>query len=314
LSGIDHLQTSLRLYKQLSDSYFEALILDDIGFAYLLIGEVDKRLEYSGQSLQIHRKIGNNFGYGDCLNGYALNMLARNMFDESFELMRQARDLAYQTNNTYLLSMVTPTIGRIYMWKRNFEKAFETFQFGYRLSLATKNERWRLTGQFGMASVLCMMDGDMDQVRQYLQDIPPAGSLIYNDSVVAVQLRDATAYYAAKTGDYSTLYVQLKALTMTFKSIGPLFYFLIFTPLYAYWLGKQKNPEKAVEWLSSSDHYQSTTGFPLFLNTWSVIVDFRESLRAEMGDEKFDTLWEAGKSLDGQTVLEQINEEFASDL
>jgi tetratricopeptide (TPR) repeat protein len=178
LSGIDHLQTSLRLYKQLSDSYFEALILDDIGFAYLLIGEVDKRLEYSGQSLQIHRKIGNNFGYGDCLNGYALNMLARNMFDESFELMQQARELAYQTNNTYLLSMVTPTIGRIYMWKRNFEKAFETFQFGYRLSLVTKNERWRLTGQFGMASVLCMMDGDMDQVRQYLQDIPPAGSLI----------------------------------------------------------------------------------------------------------------------------------------
>jgi hypothetical protein len=83
--------------------------------------------------------------------------------------------------------------------------------------------------------------------------------------------------------------------------------------LIAYWFGRNRDPEKAIRWLSFSHHYQSKTSVSLYLNSWSVIVDFRESLRKELGDEKFTVLWEAGKSLDVQMVFEQINEEFAGD-
>jgi serine/threonine protein kinase/tetratricopeptide (TPR) repeat protein len=311
LKGLDHFETSLSLCQKLGDAYLEALVLDDIGYAYYRGGDTEKRLEYAGKSLELHKKIGDIIGYSDCVIGYGTILFMRDM-SEALKLYEQAREFAYQIGNTYLLNTITSAIGTAYMFIGDFEKAYEAFQTSYRLSLATKNEFLRLCGQLGMVAPLCLMDGDMALAAQYMQDIPEDGALIYNNSFITFYLINSKTLYATRMGDDESLYAGLQNFVDFGKSFGPVITFILYIPLFAYWMGRNRSPEKALQWLSFSHHYQSNISVSLYLNSWSVVVKFRESLRKTLGDEKFEVLWEAGKSLGAQTVFEQINEEFAS--
>ena len=183
LQGIEYFEVSMNLYRQLGDSYFEALILDDIGYAYHRIGEFQKRIDYSGQSLELRKAIGDMLGYGDCLNGYVTSLFPSGL-EKPLELLKQARELAFETKNSYLLTTVTPLVGLIFTMTGQFEEALEAYQTVRRLSLVSKNERWRYTGIFGIVYVLSLMNKDMDIATQYLEEVPPESSLIYNETFV----------------------------------------------------------------------------------------------------------------------------------
>ena len=310
LTGINYLESSLKNYRQLEDVHLDAMLLDDIGYAYVVLGDFYKAITYIGRSLQLRKEVGDVIGYGECLNGYIAQLISTENIDKALPLLEEAREFAEQSNNAYLLNMVLSPMGVVYRLMGSFDKSFEIYETAYRLSFATKNERWRLTGLFGMVNALLLMDRDLDKVNQYVQDIPTDGALIYNDATVSFTRFSAISHYAAKTGDDDALYEQLMVQLNYIKYMGPYPPFIAFIPLYAYWEGRNKSVEKAVQWLAFSYEYQNSTSLPLYHNTWSVIVDFRESLRAELGEDTFDANWETGKLLDKQTIFEQIVEEF----
>jgi len=67
--GIQHSQESLRLSRELKDQYLEALVLDDLGYSYHRRTDFDLHIQYSGQSIELRKQVGDFIGYGDCLNG-----------------------------------------------------------------------------------------------------------------------------------------------------------------------------------------------------------------------------------------------------
>jgi non-specific serine/threonine protein kinase len=311
LKSLDHFETSLSLCQKLGDAYLEALVLDDIGYAYYRGGDDEKRLEYAAKSLELRKKIGDIIGYSDCIVGYGTILFGRDML-EALELYEQAREFAYQIGNAYLLNTITSAIGTAYMFIGDFEKAYEAFHTSYRLSLATKNEFLRLCGQLGMVAPLCLMDGDMALAAQYMEDVPEDGALIYNNSFITFYRTNSKTLYAARMGDDASLHAGLQTIVDFGKSIGPVTTFILYIPLFAYWMGRNRSPEKALQWLSFAHHYQDKTSAALYLNSWWVIVKLRESLRADMGDEKYNALWESARLLDLQEIFREIQDVFGS--
>lgn len=83
----------------------------------------------------------------------------------------------------------------------------------------------------------------------------------------------------------------------------------MFLPLTAYILGKKGESKTAIEWLAFCAAFENPN-FLVYFNDWSVIATFIEATRAEMGDEKFNKLWESGKALEIRTIYEQVMEAF----
>jgi hypothetical protein len=115
----------------------------------------------------------------------------------------------------------------------------------------------------------------------------------------------------ARTRADVPLAVELQKGVGYWRAFGPLGTTLTYLPLYAYLLGRHQNqPELAIQWLGFCHHIQHSKKNQFYLQEWPIVTDFHEAARAELGDEKFDALWEAGKELDMPSVYEAVIERF----
>ena len=111
--------------------------------------------------------------------------------------------------------------------------------------------------------------------------------------------------------DDITLYNQLRFFISGWvRLIGLLIQAVVLIPLCSLWVGKNGNPERAVQWLAYCQNYEVANDIYVYTNHWSLIIDYQESLRVQLGDERFNALREEGKLLDEKTILNQLFEEF----
>ena len=75
--------------------------------------------------------------------------------------------------------MILPYIGLVYVFMGKYDRALEAYQTAYQLSLASHNERWRVSSVFGLVYIFSILNRDMDLASKYLQEVPPDSSLIF---------------------------------------------------------------------------------------------------------------------------------------
>jgi CHAT domain-containing protein/tetratricopeptide (TPR) repeat protein len=103
-------------------------VLNNLGDAYASLGEWEKAREYSEQSLELHRKLGEKTKEATALNNIAVAHLRLGKTDKTFEYLGQALAIAKEINHTGLETSFLTNQSFVYLLKGEAERARDVAQ------------------------------------------------------------------------------------------------------------------------------------------------------------------------------------------
>jgi tetratricopeptide (TPR) repeat protein len=126
--------------EQAGDPVLKANILSNVADTARDTGDYDKAFEYSRQSLELMRKIGDRFAESGTLLQYG--DLYRHVGDQerAVQLITQSLELAKATSRTEVEPLGLNALGMIYREKGDYEKSNLNFQAALEISRKLKND------------------------------------------------------------------------------------------------------------------------------------------------------------------------------
>ncbi len=303
--GIHYFEESLTAYRELGDRYYEAQLLDDIGWAYQRLRDEETRLKYSEQSLELRREVGDTVGLGRSLTGYVFRIWI-DQPKRALELIHDAHDLAVQEGNKFLIAD-TLILQGIYYYIRegDLAKAQQIYTQVLDLSLAINYEFGRRIAQLVLASIICISKNDSEHAWQLIKSALPNDGIMRADWAYFVNGTMAYLSYYASISDFETLTVRLISL-LKFTDFSLNIDFLDLLPYTAMMFYHFGDFDYATKLLARNTTDQNVRGFIVQLRKWSVVQDLKLKLQEKLGESAFNAAWEEGIQLDMADIRQYI--------
>ncbi|MDQ7026377.1 MAG: LuxR C-terminal-related transcriptional regulator [Anaerolineae bacterium] len=167
---------------------------------------------------------------------------------------------------------------------------------------------------FGMAllGVLSGVEGDYEQCKQLCE---ASRRILFQDrkmkepiSTVFTHLGLSIAACGAE--DYHAVQEHVLAALQVGETLQTPAFLTLCLPLAAVVRAHDVEVETAIEYMGLAFNHKASS--PAWLEQWSFLTGLRRDLKAEIGAEAFDIIWEHGKHLDLQAVCTEILREFGS--
>ncbi|CAG0993112.1 hypothetical protein METP3_02775 [Methanosarcinales archaeon] len=155
---IDELNERYKQYSELLEEYKNKNIVDDHKFAdwYLKLGlihyfrgEYEEALEKYKHSMEIGKKISNQFVIASALNNIAIILMYKGEYDEALEKYREAMVIKEKLGDQRAIAYTLAQIGLLYSYMSKKEKAIESTQKALEIfeKIGLKNEARKAKAQ-----------------------------------------------------------------------------------------------------------------------------------------------------------------------
>lgn len=126
--AIKYFTESLKLNRELNDTWGLAMSLNNLGMVYQNQGDFDVAIDYYSQSLKMRIEIKDTLGMSMSYNNLGLVYQNINMHEESLENYNKSLNLSELTNNKNGIAITTNNIGQVYYHLDQLEKAIEYYE------------------------------------------------------------------------------------------------------------------------------------------------------------------------------------------
>ncbi len=307
--GLKYLETSLRSYQELGDRYYEAQVLDNIGWCYTLLDDHESREEFSEQSAALRREVGDVFGLPGALAGLIFST-SQARADNAAQLLDEAYTAARQTNNRFTLALLSTTKSALLVQQGDLERALRSAQESVAMANEINHDFIRTFSLLTIAQIKCIRDGDYDRSIELIHTAMPTDEKLYSTSEFMTNGTMAYVFYYASTGNYEQLKFHLRPLWALTRRLGSLA--LLVIPPIAILIAASGHKERAAECLGFGFTHRLA---PVrMFEQWKALTEFRAALQQELGTEAYNAAWERGKALDLETVVvQELLNEFGGD-
>jgi DNA-binding CsgD family transcriptional regulator len=299
----DRLEQSLTLYTNLGDHFYMAKAADWLGFAVFEIGQQDRSIELSRQSLNWRRAIGDQFGAASALFNLVFAALWSGHYD-------QVRDYAQEMGEIY-----TAMGSRGWAARESVLLAWVAFQQGdFQVAQTLSEKVLAIVADTGMAGVggeqtaltiLAMLAALEEDYARSWRLCKRAGF-----EMGFPRPDEAFAIAACGLEDYSMArHYFLGALSWT-STVHVSSGMANLLSVAAILLAREGQPEQAVEMLGLAFHHPASA--KRWMEAWPLLSRLRASLEAQLGTELYTAACERGKASDLETVVMDLLREFGA--
>jgi CHAT domain-containing protein/predicted negative regulator of RcsB-dependent stress response len=149
--SVEKYHEALELYRRAGDRSKEAAVLNKIGWAYKVLGEMWKALETYNEALQISRAVGDRLGEAIVLSGIGGTYWRLGDMRKALEKYNEALQISRALGDRYREARVLSNIGLVYWALGEMRKALDEFNKALPLSRAAgdRESEANLLGNIG---------------------------------------------------------------------------------------------------------------------------------------------------------------------
>ena len=298
---IQNLEEARSIYHRMGDQFSEYHLLGEIGWFYLLTGNLQKRIEFTNQQYEMAKENEDRLITADAQGvlGQIDERAGRYIQAEAkylkvLPVFQEYRDWAHTIEYSARLGEVFFLKGDIRLARRWVERAEALLRQSSR-----RTHPWNLTHIESTLGMILIFDEQYSQVDQLTRD-----DMLGYFSFLPIR---KSVYSKIGQGDFNAARGYLwKALdsALGLQSIG---WQVQCLPAAALLAASEDQLERATELLALSFHHPATvTGW---LEKFPLVTRLRERLETELSEKVYEKAWDQGKSLDlAETVRELLNE------
>ena len=311
--GIGYLEECLNNYEALDDRFYVARVWDDIAYCYTRLVQEDKRAEYSKRSIELRREIGDVVGLGLAVAGYVGTIMFQDP-QEAKQLLDEAYETGQRTNNAYLMFTTRAMHGTYWLTIGDLEAARMAYLDTLAISQSINNDFGQVVGNLALSTISCLLDNDAEKAKEHIDKAHslPKDSQIYTDYAYMTHNLLSQFSYTMTIGDFEGFENTLQQIMKFYQLISATPNTLTTIAFATLLLKHRGQKERAVRWLGFALNHPWASGLLKILPKWQAMIDFENELRAGLGDEKYDSLIEEGKTLQLETVYAELIAEFGS--
>ena len=299
------IDANLAYWQALGEPFEIGLTLLESARHYSELGQQDKSTDMLLHSAEINRVIGNKIGLNPCLDALAVQAaFVTGNYDEGERLLREAIDLSNELENPGSLAGDSTLLAILRLFAGDFDEAQTLAETALAISTDLNYLGTQAASLYGLAMLACIK-GDYLSAQQLIEHRnrilkeTAIGRPAWVLAIVACGLAD---YQAARRHLHT--FLEWAFDRQVFARLMTAF------PIAAIIRGNKGDQQGAAELLGLSfTHPMSATGW---MAHWDLLTEFRADLENDLGADAYHTAWERGATLDLETVIAELLEEFTA--
>jgi tetratricopeptide (TPR) repeat protein len=272
-------------------------------YTFVNSGEEEASIEYTTRHLELARAIGDMEGQALAFLFLSSQASSRGNLEDTDNYMKQAIDAYYQIDNALSHAKITGMRSNVFFMQGKFSRAKENF-------LWAKDALSDL-GYFATHSYIYMFLGKIEGIQGDYQ----AGRKLLNHALTfpsggrhLFHIYEGMALCSIGLNDFISVQQYIsKALELDYTFIG-VRHMINFLPQLSFLYHHDNQNEKAVALLGLT--FSHPTGTTMWMEKWDLLTQLQADLKVELGEEAYHVAWERGKSLDLETVVQELVEKF----
>jgi tetratricopeptide (TPR) repeat protein len=309
--GLALLEQSLESYREVSEPFYAAEVLDELGWGYSLFGYLDKCNAAIQESLTLRRQIGDKIGAANVLRNIATtDWRTRGHQSKLLTYLAEARQLSYELHDRTSLAWTDLIMTTGFFTLGDLDQGSHYLDEGYTVAFDIQ-VRVLMALALIATGMKHMMQQDYTQALQRLEegmqyDNPenPDAALIAFTTITYTLANIALGNFEAAR-QYMRRIVNLRSTMFASFGISAASWFI---PTYIMLLDHDGAHVEAIQVLSMmlAYPYHNIT----WVNEWPPMVELQARIREALGDDAYETAWEAGKTKDINQFIVKFVEEL----
>ena len=294
------LEQSLTHFRSLSDTLYISRVLNLLGISFGFNRDVERANVILQESLDVARRGGHLSDEPLILNNLAEFNLLLGHYAQAETYFQEARSLGVAFRKSVLVAYTEVMLGLVYFLRGDFEMATRWVRRGKANSVGL-DVMVVHTIAAAISSIQAAMRGDYELA---LQRGEVAVQNPFNDRTAHILAHWAMALAYDGVDEDEMMWHYVRGLWEHAQAAGATAVYTWMLPITAHLLAKEGRWETAVQHLSLAHHHPlSPTDW---LENWPRPAQWREQWQQQLGEVRFQKAWQAGVSLDPQTLLLEI--------
>lgn len=297
-------EESVTYYRNSGDRYYLAEVLGELG-TMNYEGTWDYYANLNRESLHLKHEIGDRVGAAWSLSSVAIGEAKVGHFAQAERMWHERSAFGYEIGNLDLVAMSTVFLShQICFIQGDFAQSRATADEALQMAstmLLSNARGWALV----TLGLLANMEERYEEGKRLCQQGALASSLHY----IAEYAAWGSSIADTGLGDYNAARESLSAAFKYLVGIRGLPGIIGCLPLAAILQKRKGNPVQAVELLALAfTHPVRAAGW---MEKWPLLARLRSGLEQELGSEAYSAAWERGKLLNMESVVVELQEQFA---
>jgi predicted ATPase/predicted Ser/Thr protein kinase len=188
-------QESLRILQELGDDIWIARLLDDLGYAYWLVGEYETARTYHQESPAIHRQLGNRYAEAAALSLLAIDLGALEEFGQGMQLLQDALAIYEEIGAIPDVCVALHNLAEFFIATGDFVKASSHARES--ILYAQNHPEWFSWPYRTFGEALVGL-GDLPNAKGYLRNSLTIAQSLQEKCDELLAIKAISAYFAAK--------------------------------------------------------------------------------------------------------------------
>lgn len=296
--ALQYFEESAALYEQIGDSFFLARVLHEMSDCYNVLGQIEVAQEYEHRSLKLSRKTGNLYGEASALGGLGGIMVMTGQYDAAERYWQEALAIRRKLRFPVGVALFKEGLGLLALLRGDFQRTQVLAEEGLQVGNEYNVQSCRAFA-LSLLSIVASMRGDYVRGRELSQE----GRRLPSDPMINSDAEWALAIASCGLGDFETAKKQSQVtLNFGFQTRHSSMNWNL--PIVALVLADEGKSEKSVKMLALAfTHPKSPIGW---MEEWPLLAQLQVDLKAELGEDTYTAAWERGKTLDLETVVQEL--------
>jgi predicted ATPase len=298
--GLPILEQALALFQSINADFYAAQVMDDIAFAYTIIGDANNHRKYGEMCLALRRKIGDIVRTADVILNLASTYILVGDFRDIISAYQEAEKIYRMTNNLAGLSHSYGLQAYTHLQLGQRDLALEKARLAYDIARDVRDIEGIIYG----ADVLCVwhiIDGDIAQGKAYHHEVITLASKVYYPLFPPEWTHALIAVIDQRYDEVMPFIRQrLQGVRESNRPnlgiVAILFYFIMQTQ-------KGIATHADLQRMSSADQFIHSAYGGSWLDHWKIYQDAQATLKTTWGEATYNAIWARG---DADTILSQL--------
>lgn len=289
VDGIPLLEASLHGYRELSDKFYVAQVLDDLGWSHMLKLDQTTQVPIVQESLALRREIGDRIGVGNSLRN--LGGGSGGFFDatdHSINHWEEAKRIAYEVKDRLNIAWNASLVAANLIFKAEYERAEHLLDEGYPHAADLNDPVVKGFILLQRGTIVALRDEDYTAAYRYIFEGFPPGSMVDFRMMYA---SFAMAVVACGLHDFKLMRAYAQAIFNTEPFNQDDFFVPILMPCRVIQLADAGENERAALFLDAYLKNVPVFGGAEFamqwVKSWGLLSRLRAELERRLGAEAY---------------------------
>lgn len=178
--SLDYHLKALKLFEELNEEYYAAVVQNNVGYTYCELGELEKGFELLHKSLKAKLKFGNQSSIANSYIHLGMAHKLANNSSEAIKYFQEAEKMLFELDSKSDLNIVYQYLSEVFASTKNFEKAYEyhilydrtkdeMFNFDKAVAIMDAKSRFELEEKKKEAELLRQKNNEIESYAHQLE-------------------------------------------------------------------------------------------------------------------------------------------------